>query len=208
VGELRRSQIDNAAPDADNRGSKRFKKRELQRRKAQQRRRVLTLAAVAVAATAVAAAVIMAAAPVVQPPLEPGVIISNNAMHIHPHLTILNDGTEVPLPGNVGLNGGVWASHDLDHYLDPNHGATGQLSPLHTHDSSGDIHVEASVTRGFTLGEFFEVWGQPLGPAETLYFQADANHRLSLTVNGQPSGLWENVVFQDKQQIVISYTTI
>jgi hypothetical protein len=32
-------------------------------------------------------------------------------------------------------------------------------SPLHTHDDSGIVHVEASTTGPFTLGQFFDVWG-------------------------------------------------
>jgi hypothetical protein len=41
---------------------------------------------------------------------------------------------------------------------------------LHTHSADGIIHTESPVTRTFTLGEFFDVWGQPLssrqvGPA-------------------------------------------
>jgi len=35
---------------------------------------------------------------------------------------------------------------------------------LHTHDGSGVVHVESPVERPFTLGELFDLWGQPLGP--------------------------------------------
>jgi hypothetical protein len=42
---------------------------------------------------------------------------------------------------------------------------------LHTHDESGVIHAEAPEAHAFTLGEFFDIWGQPLsrdgvGPAQ------------------------------------------
>jgi hypothetical protein len=37
------------------------------------------------------------------------------------------------------------------------------LSWLVTRFADGIIHVEAPVKRDFTLGEFFDVWGQPLG---------------------------------------------
>ena len=33
------------------------------------------------------------------------------------------------------------------------------FSPLHTHDTSGIIHVESPTDRSFTLGELFDVWG-------------------------------------------------
>ncbi|HEU4655301.1 MAG TPA: hypothetical protein VFS47_15035, partial [Steroidobacteraceae bacterium] len=33
---------------------------------------------------------------------------------------------------------------------------------LHTHDNSGILHVEAPEPATFTLGQFFDIWGQPL----------------------------------------------
>ena len=35
---------------------------------------------------------------------------------------------------------------------------------LHTHAADGIIHIESPVQRTFTLGDFFDEWGQPLGP--------------------------------------------
>jgi hypothetical protein len=35
---------------------------------------------------------------------------------------------------------------------------------LHTHDASGVVHIESPVQRTSTLGELFDLWGQPLGP--------------------------------------------
>jgi hypothetical protein len=41
---------------------------------------------------------------------------------------------------------------------------------LHTHAADGIIHIESPIERAYTLGNFFDVWGQPLsssrvGPA-------------------------------------------
>ena len=41
---------------------------------------------------------------------------------------------------------------------------------LHTHAADGIVHIESPTPRTYTLGEFFDVWGQPLdrsrvGPA-------------------------------------------
>lgn len=41
---------------------------------------------------------------------------------------------------------------------------------LHTHAADGIVHIESPVDRTYTLGNFFDVWGQPLtrrrvGPA-------------------------------------------
>ncbi len=37
---------------------------------------------------------------------------------------------------------------------------------LHTHAADGIIHIESPVPRTYTLGNFFDVWGQPVGPNE------------------------------------------
>jgi hypothetical protein len=70
-----------------------------------------------------------------------GCLASEN-YHIHSHLAIIRNGVMLALPANVGLQG---CSYEL-----------------HTHDHWGVIHVETSVARKFTLGQFFSVWGQPL----------------------------------------------
>ena len=33
---------------------------------------------------------------------------------------------------------------------------------LHTHAADGIIHIESPVQRTYTLGEFFDIWGQAL----------------------------------------------
>ncbi len=65
--------------------------------------------------------------------------------HIHQHLAILERGRPLAVPDDVGRpivgNCLYW---------------------LHTHTADGIIHVESPVFRTFTLGEFFDVWGEPL----------------------------------------------
>jgi hypothetical protein len=39
---------------------------------------------------------------------------------------------------------------------------------IHTHDSTGWIHVEAPRKIRATLGQFFDVWGQPLSREKVL----------------------------------------
>jgi len=36
---------------------------------------------------------------------------------------------------------------------------------LHTHAADGIIHIESPIERTYTLGDFFDIWGQRLGPA-------------------------------------------
>jgi hypothetical protein len=80
--------------------------------------------------------------------------------HIHVHLTIFVAGTQRQVPYGVGI------APPLQIHSTPNGpfvagGAC--FSWLHTHAADGIIHVESPVQRTYTLGQFFDVWKQPLG---------------------------------------------
>jgi len=69
------------------------------------------------------------------------------AFHIHAHLTIFVTGSPRQVPADIGIPGTC-------------------LYWLHTHYADGVIHIESPVHRTFTLGDFFDEWGQPLGPRQ------------------------------------------
>jgi hypothetical protein len=72
----------------------------------------------------------------------------NQTFHVHSHVAIIRDGTQLALPGHVGIVGSP-ASPTC-------------VYPVHTHDRSGKVHIEAAAAATFTLGQLFAVWGQPL----------------------------------------------
>lgn len=82
-----------------------------------------------------------------------GTMGTKMVMHIHPQISVSVSGQSSIVPENVGIDKILWKDHTLDKY-----GMQG-MSPLHTHDSSGTIHVESLVERDYTLGEFLDVWG-------------------------------------------------
>ena len=62
-------------------------------------------------------------------------------IHIHQHLDIFVNGKKETVPAQIGIYDGQF------------------LTELHTHDTSGVMHVESDKKRNFSLGEFFGVWG-------------------------------------------------
>ncbi|HEX2174229.1 MAG TPA: hypothetical protein VHL09_17490 [Dehalococcoidia bacterium] len=86
--------------------------------------------------------------------------------HVHANLRIYVNGQNVPVPANVGIR-------------------TDCLYWLHTHDSSGTIHVEAPRTANYTLGQFFQVWEKTLSPTELMGYQVDDQHQIKAFVDGQ-----------------------
>ena len=95
--------------------------------------------------------------------------------HIHVHLQILHDGVEVPVPPGIGV-GRPWQV-DASGFL-----LSGScFAWIHVHDSTGVIHLVAPMDESFTLGQVFEVWGQPLSVAGALRYQG----RIVTLVNGK-----------------------
>ncbi|MEK7507865.1 MAG: hypothetical protein AAB602_02150 [Patescibacteria group bacterium] len=109
--------------------------------------------------------------------------------HIHPHLTIKINGTQETIPANVGVT-------------------LGCMHPIHTHDGTGEIHVESPEKRDFTLGDFFAVWDKTFTKNQILESVVDNTHEIKMTVNGEQSDEFEKLVLRDKEQIVIEYEVI
>src|SRR6266704_3713431 len=81
-------------------------------------------------------------------------------LHIHPQLSITVDGQRLTVPSQIGIDPSLWKDHSLDQFgmQAMSNGMSG-MAPLHTHDATGIIHVESSIIRNYTLGEFLNVWG-------------------------------------------------
>jgi hypothetical protein len=81
--------------------------------------------------------------------------------HIHAHLTIFVNGVARQVPAAIGIPGAVASSTQSGPFI----GSGTCFYWLHTHAADGIVHIESPVVRTFTLGEFFDEWGQPLGPS-------------------------------------------
>lgn len=99
--------------------------------------------------------------------------------HIHVHLAIYVDGQQRLLPPGVGIGPPLQFQQTSS---GPFVVGGSCFSWLHTHDSSGVIHIESPVQRVYTLGNFFDIWGQPLSATQV----GPATGTVSATVNGQP----------------------
>ena len=80
--------------------------------------------------------------------------------HIHAHVTIFVNGTARQVPAAIGIPGAVAQQTPTGPFI----GEGTCFYWLHTHAADGIVHIESPVQRTYTLGEFFDEWGQPLGP--------------------------------------------
>lgn len=125
-------------------------------------------------------------------------------MHIHPQLRITIDGNAATVPANIGIDPRLWQDHSLDEFSMMNDmPEMGGMAPLHTHDTAGTIHVESRVTRAYTLGEFFRIWGQSFDGQQVLGHTALPGHRVWMVVDGVEVAPSYSLVFRDGLQIEI-----
>jgi hypothetical protein len=127
--------------------------------------------------------------------------------HVHAHLDVFVNGKAVTVPAGLGINikdpgvqsgtvNGAPAYGGISRCVKP------CISPLHTHDTTGVIHIEAKTQTTFTLGQLFTEWGVELDstcvggycdPGESAVF-----------VNGdRVSGNPASVQLADHQEIAI-----
>ncbi len=108
------------------------------------------------------------------------------AFHIHQHLDITINGKAVPVPAEIGVGAGF-------------------ISPIHTHDGKGILHVEAPEIKDFTLGQFFGQWGVVLNSNCVGTFCGDENNKLVVGVNGTAVEKPESIILKEHDEIHIWY---
>jgi hypothetical protein len=101
------------------------------------------------------------------------------AFHIHAHLTVFVNGTPRQIPYGIGIAPPLQTESTP---AGPFAVGGSCFSWLHTHAADGIIHIESPVQHVYTLGDFFDVWGQRLGPAAV----ASASGPVTAFVNGRP----------------------
>ena len=99
------------------------------------------------------------------------------AYHVHTHLSVYVDGRLRPVPAGIGLVAPVAEPTQNG----PFDGATQCYYWLHVHAQDGVIHIESPVDQRYTLGQFFDIWGQPLSPDQV----GPATGALTVFVNGR-----------------------
>ena len=122
----------------------------------------------------------------------PGLSQEGTVLHTHQHLDIFISGQQVAVPANIGIDD-----------------AKGFIASIHTHDTTGIMHVESPVSEKFYLGQFFDIWGVKLSSDCAGGYCNNKNQSLRIFVNGKLS---ENnprlIELQAHQEIVITYGTI
>ncbi|MDP9489279.1 MAG: hypothetical protein M3P28_03640 [Thermoproteota archaeon] len=130
--------------------------------------------------------------------MESSAAPNNMLMHNHVSLNVTVEGKPIIVPSTIGITQtGIFADPSLfaDHSLDE-YGMEG-MSPLHTHDSSGLIHVESNTVRNYILGDFLKIWKG---------LNIDGKNVIA-SVDGKPVSDFHNIQLNDRSKIVLDITS-
>ena len=114
---------------------------------------------------------------------------SDLTFHIHAALFIYIDGKQITVPANFGI--------------DPQ----GRfIAPVHTHDNSGIIHMEATRPYPFTLGQMFDIWGVKFSDSQIGGYRSGVNGNvLQVWVNGKRVADPLNYVMKAHDVMIVGY---
>ncbi len=122
-------------------------------------------------------------------PAVDGVLCNSSeqlAYHIHAHLTIYMNGKAVPVSQSIGITSSC-------------------IYWLHTHDTSGVIHIESPTQKTYTLGNFLDLWQQQFSQLQ-YPAQLDQSSGWQVYVNGKLySGAFRSVSLNAHTLITLAY---
>lgn len=114
--------------------------------------------------------------------------VGDESYHIHALLHVYVDGRPVTVPTNIGIDF-----------------SQGIESSLHTHDTSGVIHMEAVHSYPYTLGDFFEVWGVRFSSTQLGAYSNSGSKTVQVYVNGHQISDPTSYVLKADDNIVVAY---
>lgn len=110
-----------------------------------------------------------------RPTMDQGV-----SYHVHVHVDIFVNGVQKRIPAGAGIDQPrLYEQIPGGEFVD-NSGSS-CLYWLHVHANDGIIHVEAPHQQDFVLGQFFDIWGQPLSSTQV----GPAQGQVTAFVNGK-----------------------
>lgn len=110
------------------------------------------------------------------------------AQHIHSHLDILINGQKIIVPANIGIP------------------PQGGITPVHTHDTSGIIHVETPDPHAiYSLGQFFDIWGVKLTNSSIGAYRTNKSSAMKVYSDGKLVAQPTNLALRAHEEIFIDY---
>ncbi len=110
------------------------------------------------------------------------------AFHIHAHLSMYINGQSIPLPALIGITNTCF-------YW------------VHTHDTSGIIHIESPIQAKFTLGTFLQLWREQFSQLQ-YQNQLSSTEGWKVYIDGKPfNGDFNKIELKAHELITLAYNS-
>ena len=132
------------------------------------------------------------------PQEAPDNTVPKGPIHWHPMISIFINGEQQTIPPNIGITVGKSIDWDVSGM---------RMSPMHTHDFDGVIHMEQDRPKARTLklGYFFEVWDKTFSDQCIFEYCNGDGGTVKMFVNGEPNYEFGAYEPKDGDDIVIMY---
>ena len=139
-------------------------------------------------------------------------VLATLIRHDHVHLDVIVNGRNATIPAGVGLIEPFDTGPCPKSATPIGDCTTGHVyfakvavAPIHTHSTSGIIHIETDRKGGFTLGQFFDEWGVRLTTRCVGGYCAGRGKQLRVYVDGKRVTNPRAVPLLNRQEIAVVY---
>jgi len=112
------------------------------------------------------------------------------ARHDHATLKIFINGEQEPIPANVGILTEICNKDGQE------------MHAVHTHDSSGRLHIESNEDIDIPIGVFFDIWGHHFDETGIFDYYVNETHELVMTVGGQQVNEFDDYLLVNTSDII------
>lgn len=112
------------------------------------------------------------------------------ARHDHAVLKIFIDGEQEFIPANIGILTDICNEQGEE------------MHAVHTHDSSGRLHIESNEPIDIPIGVFFDIWGHHFDETGIFEYRVNSTHELIMTVGGQQINEYDDYLLINTSDII------
>ncbi len=112
------------------------------------------------------------------------------ARHDHAVLNIFINGEQELVPANIGILTDVCNEQGEE------------MHAVHTHDSSGRLHIESNEQIDIPIGVFFDIWGHHFDETGIFEYRVNSTHELIMTVGGTVVDSYDDYLLVNTSEVI------
>tara|TARA_B000000557_G_C20649729_1_gene390043 strand:+ start:161 stop:775 length:615 start_codon:yes stop_codon:yes gene_type:complete len=112
------------------------------------------------------------------------------ARHDHAVLKIFINGEQELIPANIGIMTEICNQQGEE------------MHAVHTHDSSGRLHIESNEPIDIPIGVFFDIWGQHFDETGIFEYRVNSTHELVMTVGNNTVDSYDDYLLVNTSEVI------